>query len=193
MIRINLLPIRAEKRKENVRKHVLLVAAYLLAVAIVIAGLHMSILSRISDQQERIADQNKQIAELEVKIKEVEGYNKKLKDLTEKVNLIAGLEQKQRGPARVFLELARICPEKLWIEKMSDQNGLISLEGYAIDQQTIALFMTNLETSELFEKVRLKQTQKQEKGGTPLQNFSLETRVVLPKVQNAAAGAGKAG
>jgi type IV pilus assembly protein PilN len=195
MIRINLLPIRAEKRKENLRKHLFLAAGNIVVAALVIASLHFSIVSRIDDQQEKISGQEKEIVVLDQKIKEVEGYNQKLKDLTEKVNLIAALEQRQRGPTRMFLELARISPEKLWIEKLQDKGGTITIEGYAIDQQTIAAFMTNLENSEAFEKVRLKLTQKQEKGGVSLQNFSLETQVVLPKVipTGTATGSGKAG
>lgn len=193
MIRINLLPIRAEKRKENLRKLLVMTLAGVALIALVIAGLHLSILSRIDERQAKIATQEKEIAALDVKIKEVEGYNVKLKDLTEKVNLINALEQRQRGPARVFLELSRICPDKLWIEKMEDRGGNLTIEGYAVDQQTIAAFMTSLETSEYFERVRLKETKKSEKGGVALQSFSLQTIVVLPGSQAAPAGARKAG
>ena len=192
MIRINLLPVRVEKRKENVRKHVMLVMCYVLFLLVVVAGMHMTMSTRVAAMQERIKDQKADIAKLETKIIEVEGYKEKLQDLAEKVTVVVGLELKQRGPAIMFRALADLCPDKLWIEEVTDKRGKITIEGFAADQQTISLFMKRLDVSSTFKKVELIRTSIISKAGVTLQNFTLEAVVVLPGMVEPL-GDGKAG
>lgn len=187
MIRINLLPVRAEKRKENVRKHGLLLVLYVVFLVIIIVTVHLSELSSAKAKAELIQKQEADIVALDATIKEVQNYKAKLADLTDKLNVVVGLEQKQRGPARVFGEIAKVIPEKLWIDKLTDNGGSLQIDGWAIDQQTVALFMMNLEASNVFQKVTLKVTKRTQKAGVELQNFSLEARVTVPVTPTALA------
>ena len=193
MIRINLLPVRAEKRKENVRKQGVLIIAYVLVLLIVLVGVQLSQISLADGKKRVIEKQRADIVKLDQTIREVQNYNAKLTDLTDKLNVVIGLERKQRGPAKVFGELSKVTPEKIWIEKLSDNGGLITIDGWAIDQQTIAQFMMNLEASPLFERVKLKITKKAVKSGADLQSFIIETNVTAPPAPTPVKAAGKAG
>lgn len=193
MIRINLLPVRAEKRKENVKKQAILLGCYVAFLVLVAVGIQLGLISDAESKRRRIEAQKKEIVKLDETIKQVQNYNAMLADLTAKLNVVIGLEQKQRGPARVFKELALLVPEKLWIEKASDNAGQLTLEGYAIDQQTVSQFMMNLERSALFQKVRLDVTKQASKGGALLQNFTLVVTVRQPNQTESAKPAGKAG
>ena len=92
--------------------------------------------NEISRTRSAIAQKKAEIERLDKLIREVEGYEAKIKDLAEKIGVIQALKMRQRGPARVFHELAQICPDKLWIEKLSDKAGSMTIEGFAIDNQT---------------------------------------------------------
>ncbi len=192
MIRINLLPVRVEKRKENVRKHVVLFICYVIFLLVVVAGMHMTMTSRVASVKKRIKTQETNISKLEAKIKEVEGYKEKLRDLAEKVTVVVGLELKQRGPAITFRALADLCPKNIWIERVTDKRGKLAIDGFAIDQQTISSFMKRLDADRTFKNVELIKTSIINKAGVTLQNFTLEAVVVLPGMVEPQ-GDGKAG
>lgn len=193
MIRINLLPVRAEKRRENIKRHYLLLGLYVIFLFVVILGVQMSQVSIHNSRKATIQTQKSDIERLDATIKEVQNYNAKLADLTDKLNVVIGLEKKQQGPAKVFGELSKVVPEKLWIEKVTDMKGVVVIDGWALDQQTIAQFMMNLEASKVFGKVKLTQTKKANKGEAELQSFTVETLVAAPAAPQPVKTPGKAG
>lgn len=181
MIRINLLPVRAEKKRESLRQHTLVAVGCVLVLAAVIGSVHLMLVGDVSDMRTRIAQTKAEISRLQAVIGEVKEFKKKKKDLEDKIQVIAQLEQRQRGPVRVLHELAKIIPDKVWIERMKDTGGALSVEGYAVDNQTIARFMTDLESSPWFEAVRLEVTKQVTKAGVSLKSFSLKASVAYPK------------
>lgn len=181
MIRINLLPVRAEKKRESLRRQLVLGLAVFLLLCAGLAGVHLMLRSDIQDLQVRIAQRQAEITRLQAIIGEVREFRKKKRDLEEKIEIIAQLEARQRGPVRVLDELARIVPKDIWIEKLKDTGGALSLEGYAIDNQTIARFMTSMEESPWFQGVRLDVTKQVTKGGVNLKSFSIRASVAYRK------------
>lgn len=181
MIRINLLPLRAEKKKETLRQQGLIALGVVLLVGAAILGVHLTLGADIKDLRQRITDRKAEIARLQAVIGEVKEFRKKKRALEEKIAVIAGLEERQRGPSQVLHELAVLVPEKLWIESLKDTGGSLSLDGVAIDNQTIAQFMTKLETSPWFEGVRLEVTRQVARGGASLKSFSVKAAIVYPK------------
>lgn len=181
MIRINLLPVRAEKRKEVLRRQALFAVGGVVLLAAGIVAVHLTLGQEIADLQSQIGKRKVEIAELQKQIGEVNTFKKKKRDLEEKIEVIAKLETRQRGPSRVLDELARLIPEKMWIERLADAGGALSLDGFAIDNQTIARFMTSLQTSPRFTGVRLEVTRQVNRGGVNLKSFSINASVVYPE------------
>jgi len=181
MIRINLLPVRAEKKRETVRQQLTLAVALLVLLFAGIAAVHIMLGNDIDDLQARITQRRAEISRLQVIIGEVKEFKKKKRELEEKIEVIAQLEARQRGPVRVLDELARIVPKEIWIERLKDSGGALSLEGFAVDNQTIARFMTSMEASPWFRGVRLEVTKQVTRAGVDLKSFSLRASVAYPK------------
>lgn len=181
MIRINLLPVRAEKKKEVVRNQALAAGGVALVLAVVVAAVHLTLGSHISETQAELSRTRAEITRLQVVIGEVKEFKKKKRDLEEKIEVISQLEERQRGPVRVLHELARVIPDQIWIERLKDSGGALSLEGVAIDNQTIARFMTDLEASPWFQGVRLEVTRQVNRGDVALKSFSIQASVAYPK------------
>lgn len=181
MIRINLLPVRAEKKRESLRQQAILAAAVLALLGAGILGVHVTLGSDITDLEQSIAKRKAEISRLQKDIGKVAEYKKKKRDLEEKISVISGLEARQRGPSQILHELAVIIPEKMWLESAKDNGGSLSLEGVAIDNQTIAQFMTKLEASPWFEAVRLEVTRQVSRGSASLKSFSIKANVVYAK------------
>jgi type IV pilus assembly protein PilN len=63
--------------------------------------------------------------------------------------VIKELERNKTGPVRLLDEIAMAVPkDKLWLTSLKESGGMLTLTGTAMDNETVALFMTNLEQSE---------------------------------------------
>jgi type IV pilus assembly protein PilN len=156
MIRINLLPFRAARKKENIRRQLMI---YGLSVVLLfsIMGYTLfyltSTLNGLKEDEKRIQDELKtheqtinRIAELENKIKEIRA----------KLEVIRKLERDKTGPIHLLDEIALAVPrEKLWLSSIKETKGSLTMAGTAMDNETVALFMTNLEKSDYISGVDL--------------------------------------
>lgn len=181
MIRINLLPLRAEKKKETLRQQGLIAVGIVVLLGAAVAAVHITLGADITDLRRRIGERRAEIAKLQAVIGEVKEFRKKKRELEEKISVIENLERRQHGPSQLLHELAVLVPEKLWIDSLKEASGSLALNGVAIDNQTIALFMTKLEASSWFRGVRLEETRQVTRGGASLKSFSIKAGIVYPK------------
>ena len=156
MIRINLLPFRAARKKENIRRQ-LMVYGLSVVLLFCIMGYTFfyltSTLSGLKEDQKRIEDELKTY---EKTIKSIAELEKKIKEIRAKLEVIRELEKNKTGPVHLLDEIAMAVPkEKLWLSSMKENKGNLTLTGTAMDNETVALFMTNLEQSEYISTVDL--------------------------------------
>jgi type IV pilus assembly protein PilN len=162
MIRINLLPFkeaqRAIGRRQQLSAAVLSVAVALL-VMIVPYMLQGRKLSRLQGDIDQLTVE---IAKLDQQAREVRDLDKKRAELQAKLKVVDDLKQKRVGPVRILEDLSSAAPEKLWLVDFADANGSATITGLALDNQTIATFMRQLETSRYFYDVDLVETSQSE-------------------------------
>ena len=156
MIRINLLPFRAARKKENIRRQ-LMVYGLSVVLTFCIMGYTFfyltSTLSGLKEDEKRIQDE---LRSYEQTIKRIAELEKKIKEIRAKLEVIKELEKNKTGPVHLLDEIALAVPrEKLWLSSMKENRGSLTLTGTAMDNETIALFMTNLEKSEYISGVDL--------------------------------------
>jgi type IV pilus assembly protein PilN len=156
MIRINLLPFRAARKKENIRRQ-LMVYGLSVVLTFCIMGYTFfylsSTLSGLKEDQKRIQDELKGY---ELTIKRIAELEKKIKEIRAKLEVIRELERNKTGPVHLLDEISIAVPkEKLWLNSLKESKGTLTLTGTAMDNETIALFMTNLEKSEYITGVDL--------------------------------------
>ncbi len=156
MIRINLLPFRAARKKENIRRQLMV---YGLSVVLLLSIMGYtffyltSTLNGLKEDEKRIQDELKTY---EQTIKRIAELEKKIKEIRAKLEVIRELERNKTGPVHLLDELALAVPkEKLWLSSMKETKGSLTLTGTAMDNETIALFMTNLEKSDYISGVEL--------------------------------------
>jgi type IV pilus assembly protein PilN len=156
MIRINLLPFRAARKKENIRRQ-LMVYGLSVVLLFCIMGYTFfylsSTLSGLKEDEKRIQDE---LRSYEQTIKRIAELEKKIKEIRAKLAVIRELEKNKTGPVHLLDEIAMAVPrEKLWLSSMKESKGSMTLTGTAMDNETIALFMTNLEKSDYISGVDL--------------------------------------
>ena len=159
MIRINLLPFRVARRKENIRKQISIyfLSVILLATAMGYFFLNLNNKLRILDS-DRARKNEKLITYSEINKKTIK-LKKKIKEIRTKVEVIEELKRNKIRPVRLLDEIAMAVPKnKLWLRSLDEKEGILTLIGSAMDNDTVALFMTNLKDSQYIVLVDLKST-----------------------------------
>jgi type IV pilus assembly protein PilN len=175
MIRINLLPVRAARKKENIRRQVSMFFLCVVFGICVMVYLTLSINSNISAVNNDIEEVQAELAQYEDKAQRVKKIKAELKKLEDKMDIIVKLEADRTGPVRFMDALTGfITPERLWLTSLSEGQGRLNLSGIAADNKVVADFMTDLEGSVLFENVDLVSSKQIDmKQGRKFKEFSI--------------------
>ncbi len=176
MIRINLVRGKRKKRRElNVG------SLYLLVPLVVAAGLffyHRTLAGRIETRNADIAKANAEIARLKKEIGEVEKFKARKAELQQKVDIISGLQTGRKGPVKVFTAIAEAIPEKCWIDSLTYQAEKVTLSGIALNNNTVANFMSALAQNGRFRDVVLGSADQAVVSNVKLVKFSLTFNAV---------------
>jgi len=164
MIRINLLPFRDARRKETARKQVTI---FLLTMAVVLGLLlvaNLYLKNQEKSLQTRVKATRTQLAKYEKINKEIADIKKRLEVLRQKTDVIKNLEANRRQALELLDAFTGlIIKKRMWFTRLEchgSQSGNVRIIGIAMDNKTVADFMTRLEKSGLFASVQLKNLQK---------------------------------
>jgi type IV pilus assembly protein PilN len=163
MIRINLLPFRAARKKENIRRETSIYFLTLVFLILVMAYLQTSSSSRLKILKAEEQSARKELAIYEKNNRIAAQIRAKIKEIQDRLTVIRDLEQKKGGPLKILTEIALAVPEdRLWLQSLVENGGMLTINGTAMDNDTVALFMTNLEKVKSITSVDLKSTQLQD-------------------------------
>ncbi len=182
MIRINLVPFRAARKKENIRRQI---SVFLLSVLlIVVAGLLLY--TRWSSQIQALETKNKatkkELAAAAKKAKEVDKIKRQLATLRKKTQIIKNLKSNRKAPVRLLDVMTQVTVEnRMWFNKFNFRGRNVSIAGTAMDNQTVADFMTRLEQTKLFASVNLRTLSHKKVGRNSLKRFSINCKTAVKK------------
>jgi len=145
MIRINLLPVRAAKKKESVRFQLTVAGLVTALVVIVSLGIYFSERSQASSISAEIANGNQELAGLQKKIGELSKIKEQKRIVEEKLEIIRTLEAARTGPTKLFKAISESIPRLAWLVSIKDEGALITLKGFASNDEVVAEFMRRLQ------------------------------------------------
>ena len=149
MIRINLLPFRAARKRENIRKQVTVSALIVVFCILVMVYLFMDVAGDLSTAKETEERKKAELATYQKTLKEIKQLEKQIKEIETKLGVIKELEKGKTGPVRLLDQISQAVPkDKLWLKTFDENKGSLNLTGTAMDNETVALFMDNLKNSE---------------------------------------------
>jgi type IV pilus assembly protein PilN len=158
MIRINLLPLKETERAIGRRQQLSLIALggsialLIMIVPFLIQG------RRLSGLESQIDQLNKEIQQFNTQVREVHELDRLKREVHAKLRIIEDLNRKRSGPSRVLDDLSAATPENLWLIDFGELGGQATLIGMALDNETIARFMRQLQESAYFHGVDLVET-----------------------------------
>ncbi len=174
MIRINLLPFRAARKRENIKRQVTIYALSVLLLLVAMAYAFLQLNSRVSELQAKEKELRADLAKYEDTIKRINELNKQIALIEKKLGVIRSLEQGKTGPVRLLDEISKAVPkDRLWLSSLVDSGGNLTLTGSAKNNETVAEFMVNLERSPLFGTVDLESSRSDHVAGVNVSTFTL--------------------
>lgn len=171
MIKINLLPARAAKKKENIRQQISIAVLSLVFALFAWGWYQVSITNKVSSKEEEISSIKKEMEAAKAETEELKKYKAKKDVFEKKFNIIKALREGKSGPIHILDDLSRSIPGFLWLTSFAqlekEKAGEIQIKGKAFSNEAIAQFMENLEKSSYFSNVNLQVSQQtyQKKGG----------------------------
>jgi type IV pilus assembly protein PilN len=177
MIKINLLHAKKVKGKVGVRKDIII---FILAV-LCLLGLLGMMQWRIGKEKEdtfaKIQKTKEDIKYYNALISQAQKDKENQKRLQEILDVINSLRKEKSFASRVMDEVSIQKPEKLQLESLKKEGSKLGIEGVALDDETVANFMTNLRKSKLFKNVDLVVSEQFEQSKVKLKKFTLACEI----------------
>ena len=169
MIRINLLPYAAEKKKESARNQVIVFLVYVVVIIGAIWWYNSHLNGTIDDLNAKIDYTKKELDRFQKIVAKVEEIRKQLDLLNQKLAVIEELNAGRGASFRLLGNMTdMIINEKMWLTRFEAVERVtvittgkgknakreekvethLTIEGVALDNKTVADFMTQLETAE---------------------------------------------
>jgi type IV pilus assembly protein PilN len=181
MIRINLLPFRAARKRENIRRQISVYIGIVILTLLVIGFLSIQKINQVSNKKAEEESLQKEIVSYQKELNEIKTLEKKIKEVNIKLDVIKELEKGKTGPVLLLADVADSVPKgKLWLRSYSEKKGSLSLAGTAMDNETVALFMSNLEKTQQITTVDLESAEQRDiaQYGLKVSDFVLKCGTV---------------
>ena len=177
MIKINLLPLRASRKKETMRKQVSILVISVVGFLLIGLCFYGVLLGKISSAKTEIEASESEIASIKAKIGAINNIQKLQADVKKKLDVLSQLRREKSGPASRLAALSDAVPEKLWLTKYTETGASISVSGVAFNEELIALFMKNLQSSGAFTNVDLQVSEQTDAGAVKAKRFDLAFQI----------------
>lgn len=183
MIRINLLPFREARRRAELRDQLGLVVLAIVVASGLSVMLHLWVSARVSGARSEVKRIEQKVAEYEPEMVQLRQFEAKRAEVERKLGVIRGLERSRSGPVRALDELATNTPPRLWLTSLSARGSTMDIQGYSLDNEVVAEFLTALGSSEHFGSVDLQGTEFVQKDGVRLNEFTVTARLTSKSIE----------
>ena len=149
MIRINLLPHREERRKEQRRQLGVLaagVAALGVAITLLVHGVIAGYVSAQDDRNEYLKKAN---ASLDKEIAEIKRLKDEIQALLSRKQIIETLQSDRTRPVLLLEQLVKQTPDGIYLTSLKQTGLRVNVTGYAQSSARVSMFMRNLQATDI--------------------------------------------
>lgn len=195
MPRINLLPWRAEQRKERQKNFALASLAALIMGALVMLLVNVYLQGRIDYQNARNQRLQQEIARLDNEIKEIRNLRLRKERLLARMAAIDDLQRARPEVVYLFDQLVEIMPEGVFLTEFSQNGRNLNFRGMAESSTRVSALMRNIASSPHLGDPRLQvvQSGQGQRGSAQQAAIGRRAQFALGARQLSASGDGEEG
>ncbi len=178
MIRINLLPFRAARTKENIRRQVSVFVLSMILLLVVLVMINFRLGGKVDALETELASIREDIKRYEEKAEQVDVIENKLEELKTKTKIVKELKENREAPPLLLAEITElVVPRRMQIKKMTYTRSGLGIEGIAMDNETVAVFMKRLEGSDKIVSVALGSARQTTEYDVEMKSFGINCRL----------------
>ena len=147
MIRVNLLPHRAEKRKARQLQFIILSVISLVLGAVIVGLVHAAISTEIAYQERRNSYLKQEISLLDKQIQEIRKLREQTQALLARKTVVENLQSTRSDVVHLLDQMLRILPDGVYLKSLKQTGYKISLTGYAQSSARVSTLMRSIEDS----------------------------------------------
>ncbi|MEJ2114831.1 MAG: PilN domain-containing protein [Gammaproteobacteria bacterium] len=183
MARINLLPWRETRRREQQKEFFTLVGMAAALCAVVVLLTHFEINGRISHQEERNQYLTNEIKILDGKIAEIKKLDSTRQALIERLDVIQYLQAARPGVVHLFDELVKTLPDGVHLSSLKQSENSLQLSGKAESNARVSSYMRNIEDSEWLASPSLGVIETKDTELSRISSFNLTAQQINPNIE----------
>ena len=181
MAHVNLLPWRAERRKQREREfYMQLAAAFVIAVLVLLLWIFW-MNQRIDNQNDRNAYLQTEIKQVDVRIAKIKDLEKVREHLLARKQIIEQLQADRSQMVHLFDELVKTIPTSARLTALKQNGQSMTLDGVAQSNASVAEYMRNIEGSPWMGHVDLRKTENTHDATRMPYQFGLNVTLSRPK------------
>ncbi|MCL2790685.1 MAG: PilN domain-containing protein [Desulfobulbus sp.] len=182
MIKINLLPVRDIVRRKKYLNEIIAASfafGFIICILVIVELFQQSSINELNENVAKIESEKKKFSAILTEIKKLDEEKKLLTTRTEVINQ---LKQSSSLTVHVLDEIANLTPpNRMWLKSLSQNGNQLALTGMALDDQTIARYMDDLDASGYIQNVRLASSSLEVFAERSLKAFSITANTEMPK------------
>jgi type IV pilus assembly protein PilN len=159
MHRINLLPWRAELRKERQKNFAIAAVAAVVAGLLVMWSVNLYLQGRIDHQNARNQRLQAEIAQLDEQIAEIRNLQLRKDRLLLRMAAIDELQRARPEVAHLFDDIVKIMPDGVYLTELTQNSRSILFKGVAESSTRVSTLMRNIAASRTMADPRLQVVQ----------------------------------
>ena len=181
MIRINLLPHRAEKRRARQIQFIALSVISVVLAALLVGFVQVAISTQISYQERRNTYLKQETAVLDKQIEEIKKLREQTQALLARKNVVEGLQSTRSDVVHLLDQMLRILPDGVYLKTLKQTGNKIALVGYAQSNARVSTLMRAVEDSPWLDTPSLVEIHASTAGGGRISEFALNFNLTKPQ------------
>jgi len=173
VIRINLLPHRAEKRRARQIQFIALSVISVVLAGLLVGVVQVAIGAQISYQERRNTYLKQETLVLDKQIAEIKKLREQTQSLLARKNVVENLQSTRSDVVHLLDQMLRILPDGVYLKSLKQTGNRIALDGYAQSNARVSTLMRAIEDSPWLDSPTLIEIHATTAGGGRISEFSL--------------------
>ena len=186
MIRINLLPHREIRRKQQQQQFFASLGVVAIVGAVIAYGVYYLLEKEHDNQVNRNKYLTEEIAKVDKDIAEINRLKEQTASLLARKQVVETLQSNRSETVHLLDQLVRQLPDGMYLRSVKQQGAKVTVNGVTQSQARVSTLMRNLESSQKLGNPALVEIKAIPQGVTRANEFTVNVSIVRPKPEDAA-------
>jgi type IV pilus assembly protein PilN len=183
MIRINLLPHREIRRKQQQQRFTIALAAVAITGALLAYGVYWHLGNNYDEHVSRNKYLTDEITKVDKEIAEITRLKEQTASLLARKQVVETLQSNRSETVHLLDQLVRQLPDGMYLKSVKQQGARVVINGVTQSQARVSTLMRNLESSQKLGNPALIEIKALPQGTIRANEFTMNVDIIRPKAE----------